>query len=159
MNPLSRSLINTELPSPSLVPVPSFLAEPAGPWEPAHAPTEAQQVFGNRLGDLLIRQLPAGANAQDPASLQWLMEAGHTAQKALAGVDFVTYLDHSAVLGGRQFNALVTHLGLEGLDPQAREHIDKRMKLRFEQAAQAGTVPVDPQTAYQWLKSELLILT
>jgi hypothetical protein len=159
MNPLPRSLINKELPSPSLVPVPSSVAEPAGPWEPAHPPAETRRVFGNRLGDLLIRELPAGDNAQDLASLQWLMEAGHTAQKALAGVDFVTCLDHSAVLGGRQFNALVTHLGLEGLDLRAREHIDKRMKLRFEQAVQAGTAPVDPQTAYKWLKNELLILT
>ena len=140
---------------------PSRVAEPDAPWDlsppngashplaandshPAHA------RFSDRLIDAAQHILDASQQTQ-----QALQEAA----LALAGVDYLTQLEFSAVHQGPGFKAVVQGRSLPALDPPARAQIDARMGLRFAEAAANGGAPVDRRTAAQWLHHELFVLT
>ncbi len=151
-------------------------AEPDPPWEatPPAVPSNPEQpdpqeaarrAVGNRLVEAAIRALDwpntPTALAPSAAAQSALDEALDVASQALAGVDFLTQLEFSAVHQGAGFKEVAQRFGMDPQEmPQdTRERIDTRMGQRFAEAAATGAAPVDRRTASQWLHNELFILT
>ena len=152
---------------------PSRVAEPDAPWDlsppngashplaandshPAHA------RFSDRLIDAAQHTLELSTDPRSPQSSdasQQTQQALQEAALALAGVDYLTQLEFSAVHQGPGFKAVVQGRSLPAQDPPARAQIDARMGLRFAEAAANGGAPVDRRTAAQWLHHELFVLT
>lgn len=151
---------------------PPRAAEPDAPWDlpppsgasdppPANGRSMGGVPYAGRLIDAAERTLDRPGRAQAPDSAQRTQQALQEAARALAGVDYLTQLELSAVYRGPGFKAVAQGLGLSphALDPSTRDQIDARMGLRFAEAAANGGSPVDRQVASQWLHYELFILT
>jgi hypothetical protein len=131
------------------------LSPPNGASHPlaANDPHPAHARFSERLMDAAQHALePSTASQQTQQALQ-------EAALALAGVDYLTQLEFSAVHQGSGFKAVVQGRSLPALDPPTRAQIDARMGQRFAEAAANGNAPVDRRTAAQWLHHELFVLT
>jgi len=142
---------------------PSRVAEPDAPWDlppphgtsdppPANGRHTARPPFSDRLIDAVERalDLPTDPRSpQAPDAAQRTQQALHEAARALAGVDYFTQLELSAVHQGAGFKAVAQALGLSpnALDPATRDQIDARMGLRFDEAAANGDAPIDRRTA------------
>jgi hypothetical protein len=153
----------------------SRVAEPDAPWDlppphgtsdppPANGRHTASLPFSDRLIDAVERALDVPTDPrspQPPHAAQRTQQALHEAARALAGVDYLTQLELSAVHQGAGFKAVAQGLGLSpsALDPATRDQIDARMGLRFAEAAAHGDAPINRRTAEQWLHHELFILT
>ena len=89
------------------------------------------------------------------------LDYAETGRSVLAGVDFLTFLDHSPGHRGGAFTALAQTLGLNPakLDSQSRHRIDERLREEFAQAAARGESPVTPHRAQAMLLKELKLLT
>ena len=85
------------------------------------------------------------------------IEMAETSAQALAGVDFLTLLAHSARSGGAAFRAAAERAGVDpaALDAEARGRIDEGMQADFAAAAARGESPVSQATAAQWLMKRL----
>ena len=140
---------------------PSRVAEPDAPWDLSPPNGASHPLAANdshpahaRVSDRLI---DAAQHTLDAS--QQTQQALQEAALALAGVDYLTQLEFSAVHQGPGFKAVVQGRSLPALDPPARAQIDARMGLRFAEAAANGGAPVDRRTAAQWLHHELFVLT
>jgi hypothetical protein len=117
-------------------------------------------AFGGRLSGAIARELgldPAPGQPLASRTVTQALDMAATGGQALAGVDFMTRLDHSAQSNGAAFRGAVQAMGLDAskLDATARATIDQRMQARFDAAAGAGQSPVSAATATAWLREEL----
>jgi hypothetical protein len=120
--------------------------------------------FGAGVAGAVAREFGLEPTPGKPLSSRLVKEAlnmAEAAQGALAGVDFLTFLDHSAVSGGAGYRAALSVAGLDAsaVSPTQREAIDNAIRARFQEAAAQGASPVEPATAARWLHSELAPLT
>ncbi len=134
------------------------------PQDPAQAdPLEkARRTAGDRVVDVASRLLGQPTDlTQAPGAQSALLMAVDVAAQALAGVDFLTRLEFSAVHPGARFKACAQELNIpvDGLSQDQRERIDSLMQERFAEAAASGNSPVDPHLAKQWLHHALFRLT
>jgi hypothetical protein len=120
--------------------------------------------FGAGLSAAIARELGLEPAPGKPLASRLIKEAldmAEAGQRAMTGVDFATFLDHSAVSNGPGFRAA---LGQAGLEPSAvtsaqRQSIDNAVRAHFEMAASDGKTPVDPKAAASWLAAEIARLT
>ncbi len=147
---------------------PQGTSEPDPSWtdassEPPADPLEgARRTAGDRVVDVASRLLGQPTDlTQAPGAQSALLMAVDVAAQALAGVDFLTRLEFSAVHPGARFKACAQELNIpvDGLSQDQRERIDSLMQERFAEAAASGNSPVDPHLAKQWLHHELFRLT
>ncbi|HSV46275.1 MAG TPA: hypothetical protein VLJ58_10840, partial [Ramlibacter sp.] len=121
------------------------------------------QSYGGALSGAVARELglaPAPGQPLASRTVTQALEMAGTGAQALAGVDFMTRLDHSAQGQGSAFRGVAAQLGLEpqALDASQRGAIDQRMQARFDAAAATGQSPVAAATASAWLREELAAL-
>lgn len=121
------------------------------------------QTYGARLSEQIAKTLglePAPGKALSTRVIAQALDMGHTGQKAMQGVDFMTQLDHSATASGRTFQRLAAENGLDprGLDQGHRQWIDEQMQARFSEAAAQGQSPVSPELANSWLRGLMSVL-
>ena len=122
------------------------------------------QAYGPGLSTAIARELslaPAPGAPMASRTVRQALEYAETGRSVLAGVDFLTFLDHSPVHRGGAFNALAQGLGLNpgSLDIRSRQRIDDRLREQFALAAARGDSPVTPHTAREMLLKELKLLT
>lgn len=114
---------------------------------------------GPKLSSAIAASLglePAPGKPLSSRAVQQALDMAQTGRQALAGVDFMTRLEHSAVAGGAAFRQVAAKAGVDpaSLSGAERARIDEAMAARFDTAAQAGDA-VPPATATGWLRSLL----
>lgn len=122
------------------------------------------QSFGGGISSAVAREFglePAPGLPLAAHTVTQAIAAARTGQQALAGVDFLTALEHSATAGGPAFRAVAAQTGMAAGDLSSDDLrlIDEAMQSRFAQAAASGHSPVSSQTCAGWLKDELSRLT
>jgi hypothetical protein len=121
-------------------------------------------AYGNGISTRVAREFglrPAAGQPLCARTVEVALEAAETGRQALAGVDFLTMLEHSTRHDSPVLNAVLRELGIDParLDSPARQRIDEAMRLRFAEAAASGQSPVPPELARKWMKLELSVLT
>jgi hypothetical protein len=114
---------------------------------------------GSKLSGAIAASLglePAPGKPLSSRVVQQALDMAQTGRQALAGVDFMTQLEHSAVSGGAAFRQVATASGVDpaSLSSADRARIDNDMAARFQAAAKAGDA-VPSGTASEWLRSLL----
>jgi len=122
------------------------------------------QAYGGGISAAVARELglePAPGRPLESRLVLQAVDMAQTGQRALAGVDFLTQLEHSAAAQGSAFRTVLADMGLapSALSSTQRQQIDAAMTDRFLSATQAGEVPVTPETAASWLKDTISRLT
>lgn len=110
--------------------------------------------FSRGIGNAVAREFdlqPSPGKPLSSRSVQDALAMAQTAQAPLAGVDFMTRLDLSAVGNGGGFRQVAQQAGVDpaGLSPARRQRIDAEMAGRFEAAAREG--PTALPVAAAWL--------
>lgn len=118
------------------------------------------QRFGTGVASHVAQALDLAPSPGKPLAARLVpqaIEMAETSAQALAGVDFLTQLAHSARSGGTAFQAAAERAGVDSalLDADARARIDQRMQAEFAAAAARGESPVPQATATQWLMHHL----
>jgi hypothetical protein len=121
-------------------------------------------AYGSEVSSSVAREFglrPAPGQPLASRTVFAAIEAAETGRHALAGVDFLTILEHSACNGGVAFRHIAQDLGIDtaALEMPHRQRIDTALREKFADAAASGKSPVSPETAGQWLKKELKVLT
>jgi hypothetical protein len=82
------------------------------------------------------------------------LDMAQTGKQAMAGVDFMTQLEHSAVAGGVAFTRAASALGIDpaSLSTDTRAMLDRQLQARFDTASET---PVQAETAAQWVTAHL----
>ncbi|HZY20525.1 MAG TPA: hypothetical protein VFE82_18795 [Ramlibacter sp.] len=123
-----------------------------------------QQSYGGALSTAVARELgldPAPGKPLASRLVQQALDMGQTGQKALAGVDFLTFIEHSATTGGGAYRRLLADAGIDpkSVSPAHKQQIDDGLRAQFAAAAAAGASPVPASTASDWLRSRISGLT
>lgn len=118
------------------------------------------QSFGHGLSSAVARELGLDPSPGKPLASRAVMQALDMAaigQQALAGVDFLTRLEHSANAKGAAFEHVASSIGIDParLTGDQRAAIDAGMQARFDAASAQGQSPVAHETAAAWLRDEL----
>lgn len=121
------------------------------------------QGFGTRLSAAVAQELglePAPGQPLASRLVQQALDMAQAGRQALAGVDFLTQIEHSAVAGGAAFTRAAEAAGLDprGLDADTRMLLDRQLQARFDAAAAAGESPVPSRTVSDWVASHLSAL-
>lgn len=121
------------------------------------------QSFGSRISSEVTRELGLAPAPGKPLASRLVNEAldmAQTGQQALSGVDFVTRLEHSAVLGGAAFHRIAVAAGIDpkSLSADTLAMLDRQLQDRFDAAVVAGATPVSPDVASQWVTTHLASL-
>ncbi|MES2480749.1 MAG: hypothetical protein V4609_02030 [Pseudomonadota bacterium] len=121
-------------------------------------------AYGSEVSSSVARELglrPAPGQPLASRTVFAAIEAAETGKQALAGVDFLTILEHSAYSGGPAFQRIARDLGIDTalLAKPERQRIDAALREKFADASATGKSPVSAETAAQWLKNELKVLT
>ena len=119
------------------------------------------QTYGSGIASAISRELgltPSPGKPLSSRAIERALDMAQTSRQTLAGVDFATRLDCSAVAGGPVFLGACKAVGMDpgSVTPQERQRIDQAMQQKFEQAAQSGQSPVAPADAQGWLRELLL---
>lgn len=121
-------------------------------------------AYGSEISASVAREFglrPAPGQALASRTVFAAIEAAETGRQALAGVDFLTILEHSACNRGVAFQRIARALGIDTAlltNPQ-RQRVDAALREKFADAAATGKSPVSAETAAQWLEIELKVLT
>ncbi|MCF8161231.1 MAG: hypothetical protein K9J76_11040 [Polaromonas sp.] len=115
------------------------------------------QSYGARVSSCVARELGLDPSPGKPLAsrvVQQALEMAKVSGVALAGVDFMTMLDQSAVADGRGFQTACAELNVDpkSVNADTRLWLDSQMKLRFDDANANGQSPVSPADASAWLK-------
>ncbi len=121
-------------------------------------------TYGTEVSSSVAREFglrPAPGQPLASRTVFAAIEAAETGRQALAGVDFLTILEHSAYNSGPAFRHIARDLGIDTalLAKPERQRIDAALRVKFADAAAAGKCPVASETASQWLMNELKVLT
>jgi hypothetical protein len=118
------------------------------------------RTYGHGVAAAVTHELGLTPHRGEPLSsceIALAMDMAQTCSDALLGVDFMTRVHCSAVVGGPGFKAACESLGLSpaAFDAAERLCIDIAMRQRFDEAALQKQSPVSPDIAQQWLHSVL----
>jgi len=118
------------------------------------------QGFGARVSAAVAKELglaPASGKALSSRLVHQALEMAQTGQQALAGIDFITRLEHSAVAGGAAFQRAAAVLGIDpnNMGTDDRAMLDRQLNDRFEAALARGETPVSGETAAGWITGHL----
>jgi len=121
-------------------------------------------TYGSGISTRIARELglrPAAGQPLSARTVENALQAAETGQQALAGVDFLTMLEHSTRHGSPVVKQVIQELGIDParLETRVQQRIDEAMRQRFAEAAAAGQTPVPPELARNWMKLELSVLT
>ena len=126
--------------------------------------TALRDAYGPGIGAAVARQLslrPAPGRPLEARDVGRALEAAETSQQAIAGVDYLTLLRHSACADSREFRDAAQELGIDTatLGADLRRKLDDALRRRFEEARAAGAAPLSAETAKALLQNALHLLT
>ncbi|MGB3068129.1 MAG: hypothetical protein WBC18_06265 [Ottowia sp.] len=119
-----------------------------------------EQSFSAGISRAVARELDLQPRPGQPLSSRAVTQAidmAKTGQQALAGVDFFTRLQFSAVQGGPEFKRVCAEEGHAAgkLSQADLQHLDHLLDQHFQQATSNGASPVTYHEAERWLKEAL----